>query len=729
MRSKWLVLGCLVLLLPACSATPGPESAASVLPLKKVRLYETGVGYFERSGTIAAESDQLPVPASHVDDALKTMIVMAKGGQASVAGIEFESVVSRGLARSLAALPLESERPVTYRDVLESLKGVEVELEGAQGKVAGKLVEVTKAPPIPIETPDDDGDGPDAKKKKPRFVADTEDDLYVTVLTDTGAVRRFRASRLESVRPTDPNLSARLGSAVGALSGRAAQIQRSLRVLAAGSAPVRLGYIAETPVWRSTYRLVLGDKGDRASIQGWALVHNDTDERWSGIQVELVNGRPDSFLFPLSAPRYTRRPLAEPAEIMSTVPQLADKTADQIWGDHVETGGYGTGQGFGSGHGRLGRSHRTRAPRVRMGSTSVSTRESDEISIGNLAEVAQATGTETGALFSYTLANALDLRAHGSALVPFTQQKVEARRLTWFAVADEQGRSAARFLNTTTQTLPSGPVAVYEPSGFAGETGMGRLKPRERAFLRFGIDLDVELGLEKSKSKDTLKKVRYVDGRLREHFIRHHDREYELTNRSGSPRFAYLVLDIVKNAKVEGVDETDFDQEDKKALAVFRLPANSKKKRSVAIDEALERSTDLGSLTSEKLKELVESAEITAHERKVLEAAAALIEAAEKKRKEKSDAEREIERLKEDLERVREHLQALGDKSGSPAGANPLVTRILELEDELSKLRRQVERLAEERKGRLDVVAKELEKLNDAAVEAAAQPPPPAAQP
>ena len=34
--------------------------------------------------------------------------------------------------------------------------------------------------------------------------------------------------------------------------------------------------------------------------------------------------------------------------------------------------GTGTGQGFGSGHGRLGGSHRTRAPRVRMGATSVS---------------------------------------------------------------------------------------------------------------------------------------------------------------------------------------------------------------------------------------------------------------------------------------------------------------------------------------------------------------------
>ncbi len=41
--------------------------------------------------------------------------------------------------------------------------------------------------------------------------------------------------------------------------------------------------------------------------------------------------------------------------------------------------GTGTGQGFGSGHGRLGRSHRARPPRVRMGATDVSGRLPPEV--------------------------------------------------------------------------------------------------------------------------------------------------------------------------------------------------------------------------------------------------------------------------------------------------------------------------------------------------------------
>ncbi len=685
------------LALAACHGSPEAASPSDVLPLRTIRLYETGVGYFERAGRIAAESDALPVPASHVDDALKTLVVMADGADLAISGIEFESLVSRGLARSLAALPLEADKPVTYADVLRSLMGVDVEIDTERGPATGKLVEVAPAPPIPLDVYRGEREADAEKRRAERFAADTQDDHYLTLLAADGSVRRHRASRLRGIRPTDPDLAARLSSAVGALGDRAAQIRRSLRVLSSREAPVRLGYVAETPVWRSTYRLVLEPGSDRGALQGWALVHNDTDERWSGVRIELVNGRPDSFLFPLTAPRYTRRPLAEPADVMSTVPQLADKTADQLWGDHVQTTGTGTGYGYGSGHGRLGGSHHTKAPRVRMGATMVTSGASDAISIGNLAEVAQATGLESGALFSYALTQAVDLRAHGSALVPFTQGQVAVRRLTWFDVAGEQGRSGARLTNTTAQTIPPGPVAVYEATGFAGETGVRRLKPKERAFLRFGIDLDVELLVDASKATDSLRKVQFADRVLRSHYVRHHDRAYQLTNRGGHARVVYLVLDIVANAKVVGADEVDFDGDERRPLAVFRVAPGEKSPRTLAIDEGIETAASLDALSAADLRERAAAEALPVDQRALLGRAAALLEEGEKKHVERQDVNRELERLHEDLERVREHLKALGDKSGSPAAANPLVTRILELEDAMAKLRRSGDQLDDAR--------------------------------
>ncbi|MGK3968984.1 hypothetical protein WMF38_36685 [Sorangium sp. So ce118] len=710
----------ILVLSAGCHLTPAASpAAASALPLKKLRLYETGVGYFERSGNISSSSDSLPVPASHVDDALKTLIVLSDG-KARVTGIEFDSVLSGGLSRSLAALPSDSDTPVTYREVLESLRGIEVEVTAGDETWIGQLAEVTEAPPIQLSPPAAPapaaaaGGSSAAGKAVPAdrgpVAPDTQEDLYLTLIQRGGAVRRLRASRVDQVRPVDPAVADRLGAAVGALSGRAAQLRRSLRVLAQSAAPVRLGYIAETPVWRSTYRLLLD--GGRARLQGWALVHNDTDEPWAGVSVELVNGRPDSFLFPLSAPRYARRGLAHPDESLSTVPQLADKTPDQLWGDNAGESSI-TGMGFGSGEGRLGGSHVTRTTKMRgeMVRGDGSVEESDALSIGNLAEVAQAAGVENGALFAYRLAGGLHLRAHGSALVPFTQQDVEAQRLTWFEGDEERGRSGARLANTTAQTLPSGPVAVYEASGFAGETGLPRLKPRERAFLLFGLDLDVELRTTSERPEEVTQRLGFESGYLTEHFVRKHRRRYAVRNRGGQERRVYVALDIVKNASVRGFDAVDFDVASDRPLGVLRVAPRSKLEREVTIDEALLRALDVSSLSARALREKSDVAALSAAERATLGAAAKLFDEVEKADRETATERSTIARIEKDLGRLREHLEALGDKSGSPAGANPLVVRILALEDERSGAQRRVEQLEAQREARFAAVKGELERL------------------
>ncbi len=129
---------------------PAPE----ILPLEKVRLYETGVGYFEREGNVSGKKHAaLPLPASHLDDALKTLVVLSNGRKVEIGGIEFASAVSEGMGRAIAGLPLEAETELGYFDLLSSLEGVQVELKTKNERVRGRLVEVLgpfeQTPPPP----------------------------------------------------------------------------------------------------------------------------------------------------------------------------------------------------------------------------------------------------------------------------------------------------------------------------------------------------------------------------------------------------------------------------------------------------------------------------------------------------------------------------------------------------------------------------------------------------
>lgn len=701
--ARFLLLGSL--LCSGCGAAQGSAPPPSILPLTTLRLYETGVGYFERSGTLQpAERTALPVPASHLDDALKSLVVLTPGHSDPLHGIEFGSSMSRGMARAMAGLPADADAPITYRDLLASLKGAHVEVKTRTASFVGRLVDVDATQDVP----QDREPAPKAAPRAPAF--------RLVVLTDQSELVRVPAEEVTSVRPTDGAYAARLDAALDALSMHSAQSGRMLDLVGASRGPVTLAYIAETPVWRTTYRLVLDGDGKRGTLQAWALLHNDTDENWQSVKVELVNGRPDSFLFPLAAPRYARRTLVHPEDELSTVPQLLDKTADAIWGDNVEDsfgaggmglsgvgeggGGHGEGVGLGS-FGSIGHGAGSG-----VGSSSV-------LKVGDLAIIGQATGAEAGALFVYGLPDRLALRAHASALVPFLQQPIDAESIAWVDRVGEPARSAVRFVNSTSQTLPGGTIAFFGDGGFAGESGLDRLKPGERRFVRFGADLDVEVGVTPgSRAGDATERLTYARGTLVEHFLRTLDTSYSFENRSARPRAVYLVLHIGRNAKVTGADEVDFDSASATPVAVVRVGGRVKVAREIVTVEGLSREVSLAALTSEQLAKLAASPALAARDKAVAADAVARQKELEDTRRAKKQAIEEVAAIEKELARLREDSKALGGERGAAPPAE-FVKRILAAEDRHAALRKQLDALEVTEKARVENVGASLAKLDE----------------
>jgi hypothetical protein len=662
---------------PAVSQPP-----ASILPLRTLRIYETGVGYFERAGSLDGSHTSLPVPASHLDDALETLVVLSAGGHSKVTGIEFGSSLSRGMARALAGLPVDAEEPLGLEPLLTGLKGSRIVVKTRARESTGRLVDVVHAT----------ADGSVAKAP----AADTMDaspTLTLLVLTDVGELVAVRASEVISVRPLDPSYRRRLGSALDALSTRSAQSERLLDVLAQGG-PVALGYVAETPVWRATYRLVLDPAGASGTLEGWALLHNDTDEDWRGVKVELANGRPDAFLFPLAAPRYERRQLVTPDHQLATVPQLMGATVDAIWGDQIGdsngngglslsgVGEGGGGRGEGIGLGSVGT--------VGHGAGTGTDRSSSLLEIGNLAGVAQASGEEAGALFVYTLVDHVDLRARGSALVPFAQEKISAQAISWIDSVGQPARSAVRFVNSTQQTLPPGTIAFFGDGSFAGESALPRLKPGEERYVTYGQDLDVELtSVPPTNSTDEPKRLVW-DGRagiLTEHFLRTSDFAFEIKNRSLHPRSVVLAMGIDANATLTGPDRVEFDAASSRPLAVFVIDAQKKVERRAHAVEGLAKTLTADALTAAWLLEVSAGTSLSASDRSAATEASARLRESEQDHASADQVKNELAELDKDIDRLREHMKALSGEHAGAAQANPFAARILAGEDKLTALR------------------------------------------
>lgn len=677
-------------------ASPG-LGRSELLPLKRVRFYETGVAYFERSGAVGASAVTLPVPASHLDDALKTLVVYAKDGPSRVGGVEFPSSVSRGMAKALAGIGPDATR-LGLVTLLESLKGASVELELRGAKVSGRLVDVLPGADSDLETCVPVKASAKDAACEPRPLGS------LVVMTHALELRRVALRDVLGVRPLDAAFGARLGAALDALSGGSARVLKELRVLAHGQ-NLSLGYVSEAPVWRASYRLVLDGAGKEAALQGWALVHNDTDESWREVSVELVNGRPDSFLFPLAAPRYAARELVTPEHELSTVPQLMRTTPDAMWtpGDEeaygegglglsgIGEGGGGRGEGIGlGGIGTVG--HGSAAGN---GSTEDT---GDGFNIGNLAGVTTADGVESGALFRYTLADKLELAAHASALVPFLGERLSARAIALFSAPGSAARSAVYLTHGGAQTLPPGTIAVFGDGGFAGEAALPRLKPHATATLEYGADLDVSLDQASDDEEDEPRGLGFERWALVEHYVHHHHVTDHVENRSGAPRSLFLTLGYVNNASVKGADEVVYDSERKSAYAVFALKARSDAERTLDVDEGLVRKHAVSTLTASELGELAEADSLPPEQRAIVREAADVLAKAEQKRRELRQAQANLALREAEATRFREHARALG----AARGTEKVVARLLAAEDRAETARRAIRALT----GEVDTLAR-----------------------
>src|SRR6185312_17325746 len=83
-----------------------------------------------------------------------------------------------------------------------------------------------------------------------------------------------------------------------------------------------IGYVVETPVWKTSYRLLLDDHGKLGKLQGWAIVENQTESDWNHVSLSLVSGRPISFVMDLYQPLYATRPNVVPEMYAGLRPQV-----------------------------------------------------------------------------------------------------------------------------------------------------------------------------------------------------------------------------------------------------------------------------------------------------------------------------------------------------------------------------------------------------------------------
>ena len=292
--------GCLALV--TASAAVAAEPAVAELPLEKVVLFTSGVGYFQHGGKVTGDTTvEMSFKAATVNDLLKSMIVEDLGG-GTVPAVSYAS--RDPITKTLGTFAVDLTDDPSIGRILGRLRGARIEVEAAT-PATGTIVGVEKRA-VPV------GDDRSVEKE------------FITILTPEG-LRTLPLDGITRIRLLDAKLQRELEQALAVLAlGHDNDTKAvSLSFTGAGERAVRVGYVQEAPVWKTSYRLVLGEGGaGKALLQGWAIVENTTDRDWKDVRMALVSGRPISFVMDLYQPLYVPRPVVQPELFASLGPQV-----------------------------------------------------------------------------------------------------------------------------------------------------------------------------------------------------------------------------------------------------------------------------------------------------------------------------------------------------------------------------------------------------------------------
>ncbi len=324
----------------------------------------------------------------------------------------------------------------------------------------------------------------------------------------------------------------------------------TLNFLGDGKRKVRVGYIQQAPIWKTSYRLVLKD--DAAPfLQGWAIVENTTEEDWNKVNLTLVSGRPISFIMNLYDPLYVQRPVVEPELYASLRPQTYGQDLAAGEQEFMKKAAQAQQLGEGKGEARdavekqvyrkqLATRGRNAAPGGGGGFGFAGNADKDAVEAFNMQQGVQSLSqaTNVGELFQYEISTPVTLPRQESAMLPIVNESVKGSKVSIYnqQVQAKHPLNGLRLTNSTDLHLMQGPITVFDGGAYAGDARIEDMQPGTERLISYALDLDTEVAPESVGRPEEITQVRLVKGVL---WV---DRKYQRMNK-------YTIKNSGKRAK------------------------------------------------------------------------------------------------------------------------------------------------------------------------------------
>ena len=634
------------------------------IPVKSVTLYKHGIGFFERDGIVGeGEEARLDFKTGEMNDVLKSLTVTESNGT-RISGVRYDS--NETVEQRLARYPFQIGDQELLSTFLDRLKGARTEIR-TDRVFTGSILSARG-----IET------GPENDRRLVRE--------QVTLLLDSGDVANIDLASITGFRLLDPKLQQDLNLYLRTLAQAKTRDKRSVYIDAAsrGSRNLHVSYITPTAVWKSSYRLVLNE--GNSTLEGWAIIDNTTDEDWNNVKLAVVSGRPISFISVLDTPRYGQRQIAELPEDRAAGPVVYGGSVDvaATAGAVADRNGVGAGQGGGMGGGvySIGSKPKGFTPPIAISKAQVLA-ESAQL---EASSVEGATGATLGELFEYNFAGPITIKRNQSAMLPFLQDRVAARKLLIYTQKDgEHPVNAAEIVNSTAKTLDGGPITVYDGGAYAGEALFETVKAGDKRLIGYAVDYGTRVTTAFDTGQRLIRDIHVKNGNLELHYGERSTRTYTIRNVDAKPKSVIVQQEGVQEFTVLSPKPTE------RSATAYRfevkVPTSGSQTLKVVEERTYLNTTAVMSATPDFLMTIVDTEDISDVGRRQLKSLTdmkitlASIDASLQLAKTRT------EDLTQDQTRLRANIDSLNRVKGQDDQVRKYSAQLADNETQLAKLR------------------------------------------
>ncbi|MHB9293482.1 hypothetical protein Holit_02606 [Hollandina sp. SP2] len=620
-------------LVPAAGSEEASMVSQNTLPLHRLTLFSSGLGFFEHQGQITDSAViTLPFKAVEVNDVLKSLVI---GDPASSPTVVYPS--EETLSRTLKSLSIDLSRYSGMAEILDSLKGTEIQVHTPaliQGRILGVEYRTSEA----------------AQSRN-------RGDAYLSLYTGQG-IRVISLKEVSSFVFQDSKINTDLNRALDLIMNSRNADTRNLQIQlpGKGSRDVFLSYVIPTPVWKVSYRLDLSQ--DTARIQGWAIVDNDSDTDWNNLNLALVSGRPVSFIQNLYPPYHLTRPVLPLA-----IPGIAKaKTYDSGWGDSRE--GYAGEEVQAKAATSLASPQSLRKEEARILDTD-EILESNRALTGAALEIPE--GQIRGEQFEFIVPKPVSLARQQSTMLPLVEASVEAVKTLVFSGAKAlQGGPvhpalSAELTNTTGIPLPPGPIAVYDGGTYGGDGLFEFFPEQEKRLISYGDELAVT-GYVSQRYSRRISAVTVQQGIMRINRKLIYETQYTWKNASSTAKRLILEHPITLDTILR--EPASFDtRTDTLYRFVQTLPAAQEVSSTVTEERDLIEQITLTQLNLPSFISYTRNEAIPEQVRSALQQGIELKQAADAAQQALISLNMQRERLISEQDRIRRNLEAAGNQT------------------------------------------------------------------